>query len=92
MEEVGDSAFKSFVREGRDDIEELAMLQEIVDVPVKLLLLAEVSVHPGRQAAQGGADVGVAAGGEVDYAQSSNLDGLWRIESDEEDVGAGACG
>ena len=65
------------------------MLQEVVEVPVEFLLLTEVSVHPGANAAQGGADICVAACIEVDFAQSSDFDVLWGFESDQEDVGAG---
>ena len=87
-----DAAFESFVREGPDDFGELAMLQEIVDVPMELLMPTEVAVDPGRNAAQGGADIGVAAIGEVDCAQASDFDGLRGFEADEEDVGAGSDG
>ncbi len=91
LEGVGDSAFESFVGEGPDDFGELAVLQEIVDVPVEFLATTEVAADPGPKAAQRGADVGVAACVEVNCAQSSDFDCLRGFESDEEDVGAAAC-
>ena len=62
------------------------MSQQIIDVPVELLAAAGVASHSGADPAEGGADVGVPAGGKVDCAQSSDFNGFRVFEANQEDV------
>ena len=65
------------------------MSQQIIDVPMQLLVTPTVAAHSGAEAAEGGANIGVPAGGKVDCAQSSDFYDFRVFEFDEEDVGAG---
>lgn len=67
-EGVGDAAFEAFVGESPDDFGELALLNQVVDVPVEFLFVVEVAAHAGAEAVEGGADIGIGTGGEVDCA------------------------
>lgn len=89
-ERFGDSAFDALFRFADDYTAKRCSLQQVVNVPLGLLIFPKVAVQPRFEAAESGADIGVMTGWKINNSETADSDSSLFRQFNQEEIASSA--